>query len=197
MAKKAAPKKAKKIPEHHTRILKGATKTQVKKETKAIRKQKQAKNSVWQNNIVNIGRGLGTGKGNPRAIETPEKLWELFLEYVEWSKANPYKKHIGVVKGKKVYEDRERVLTFIGFEGWLCINEIVYDLAHYESTEKGTDYRPTILRIRKTCSNDTVTGASAGVYNAMIAVRLESLVEKTEVKVDDNRKHVSDLFPLE
>lgn len=152
-----------------------------------------------------LTRGLGTGKGKPRAIETPEKLWELFEEYKVWSKENPYKVHTHTnMRGVKQYQDKERVLTYIGFEGWLCMNEIVYDLTHYETAispntkdHKAVDYRTTIVKIKRVCSLDTITGASAGVYNANIASRLEGLSEKSEVKVEDNRKEVADLFPLD
>lgn len=149
-----------------------------------------------------VSRGLGTGKGRPRAIETPEKLWELFLEYEAWSKNNPYKVHTHTARGVKQYQDKEKVLTYIGFEGWLCLNEVVYDLTHYEVSKnsvdaKSIDYRPIIAKIKRVCSLDTITGASAGVYNANLASRLEGLSEKSEVKVEDNRKEVADLFPLD
>lgn len=179
-----------------------------KKNTKGTRNNKgtignKGNRSPWQTKLDKpLGRGLGSGKGVARSIETPEKLWELFEEYREWSKSTPYQVHTHTVRGVKQYQDKERVLTYIGFEGWLCMNNIVYDLTHYEVTKgtkdlKSVDYRAIIAKIKKVCTLDTVTGASAGVYNANLASRLEGLSEKTEVKVEDNRKEVSDLFPLD
>lgn len=157
-------------------------------------------NEVREHALVKVR--LIEGKGRPRAIETPEKLWELFEEYKIWSKENPYKVHTHTVRGVKQYQEKERVLTYIGFEGWLCLNGIVYDLTHYEviknnSDAKAVDYRTTLVRIKRVCSLDTITGASAGVYNANISSRLEGLTEKSEVKLEDNRKEVADLFPLD
>lgn len=160
----------------------------------------------WENRAVTIDhpltRGLGSGKGKPRAIETPEKLWELFQEYITWSKENPYRVHTHTIKGVKQYQDKERALTYVGFEGWLCLNEIVYDLTHYEvanntKDHKSVDYRTTIAKIKRVCSLDTIGGSQANVYNANISSRLEGLAEKSEVKVEDNRKEVADLFPLD
>lgn len=167
-----------------------------KKQVPAKKKHKASTHTRWQVG-KNVGRGLGSGGGIKRKIETPEKLWDLFMEFQVWSKNTPYKVHTHTVKGKKVYQDRERSITFVGFEGWLCLNEIIYDLTHYEKGQHMVDYRPIITKIKKVCSLDTITGANSGVYNANLSSRLEGLTDNSKVIVEDNRKEVADVFPLD
>jgi len=53
-------------------------------------------------------------------IETPEKMWQLFVDYRTHVKATPRKKMVFVGKnGDKTWEDLERPLTMEGFEN--CI----------------------------------------------------------------------------
>lgn len=136
----------------------------------------------------------------PKLIETPEKLYELFKQYRQWAKSNPYLFHDYVGKdAAEVWKKRERPLTWIGFEGYLAENGIVYHLGNYEHNDRGaySDYLPIIRMIKKQCSNDTVSGALAGVYNQNIAARLEGLSDRSDVNLSDNRKSVADLFPLD
>jgi hypothetical protein len=136
--------------------------------------------------MVMAGRPLGT-----KAIETPEKLLELF---------NPYKWHDYVGKdAEEVWKKRERPITWIGFEGWLTEQGILTGLQHYEqnTNDAYTDYLPVIRVIKRQCSADVITGALAGVYNQNIAARLEGLKEQSDVNLNDNRKVVGEMFPDE
>lgn len=119
-----------------------------------------------------------------KAIQTPQELYKLFTEYKEWVKANPYKFHDFVGKdAEEVWKQRQRALTWIGFEGWLAENEVLTHLGHYEQNTNGayTNFLPTIARIKRECSADVVSGALAGVYQQNIAARIEGLADKKEV----------------
>ena len=120
-----------------------------------------------------------------KAIESPEALKELFNDYKKWSAENPYKWHDFVGKdAEEVWKERQRPLTWIGFEGWLAMEEVVVHLGHYEQNTGGsyTDYLPIVRAIKRECSMDTISGALAGVYNQNIAARLEGLTDKKEVE---------------
>lgn len=163
------------------------------KAKKIIVSKKSPPLKKW-NQLVKTGRGLGSGKGKPKAIETPEKLWSLFEEYRDWSLATPLKVH----QYGKVYQDRARAITFIGFEAYLDEKDVIHHLGNYEQNVDGRyeDYKPIIKKIKKACSNNIITGALGGVYNANLASRLEGLTDKQDIKVDDNRKVVADMFPF-
>jgi hypothetical protein len=58
--------------------------------------------------------------GKHKYIETPEKLWEMFKEYVIHVKTNPRTIDKALQSGKVVQEKLEVPLTMEGFEIW-CI----------------------------------------------------------------------------
>ncbi len=122
--------------------------------------------------------------GAPRAIESPEELYRLFSEYKEWVKTNPYKMHD--FKGKdadEVWIQKQRPISWSGFEGHLARLDILVHLGHYEqnSNDSYAQFLPIIARIKKECSADIIDGALAGAYNQNIAARIEGLADKKEV----------------
>jgi hypothetical protein len=124
--------------------------------------------------------------GKRKYIETPEKMWELFLQYKEWVKSNPIKVHDFVGKdAEEVYRLKERPLTIDGFECWCYDNEIIGDLSHYfaNTDNRYSDYLTICSRIRKAVRNDQIDGGMAGIYNPSITQRLNGLTEKTETEV--------------
>ena len=121
--------------------------------------------------------------GRPPIWKNPEELWEAFEKYWAENKANPYRVQDYVGKdGVMVYRDKERPITFRGFEGWLAENGYCFDLSRYrkEEGEHHKQFVPIITRIRATCDRDMLEGASSGVYSANIASRLLGLVDKQE-----------------
>jgi hypothetical protein len=127
--------------------------------------------------------------GRPPIFETPEEMWEAFCEYKEETKKRPYLQHDFVGKeGQSAYRERERPLTFRGFEGYLAEQGRCYDLRDYERQESDhhKKFSHILTRIRATCDRDMIEGSGAGVYNASIAVRVLGLVDKqhNEVKIE-------------
>lgn len=119
-------------------------------------------------------------------IETPEKLWDYFVNYKDDVKSNPIKKMVFVGKdGLKDYEERERPLTIDGFECWLADKGIIGDLSHYfaNTDNKYSDYLTICSRIKKNVRNDQIEGGMANIYNPSITQRLNGLKEQTESTV--------------
>ena len=122
-------------------------------------------------------------------IETPEKLWELFSEFVEHEKSNPMFKVEYVGKeGDRVNTPLQVPITFEAFECWLADKGIINDLGNYSSNLNGayTDYLPIITRIKNNCFAQNFKGASVGLFNANIIARKLGLADKKEV--DDKRE---------
>ena len=118
-------------------------------------------------------------------IETPEKMWELFLKFKKEKKANP----ILIVDwvggmGKKVVREKERPITMEGFSMWLYESKIIDDVWQYFSNLNGaySDYLGVCSRIRESIRTEQIEGGMAGIYNPSITQRLNGLVEKSEVK---------------
>ena len=116
-------------------------------------------------------------------IETPEKLWEIFLAYKKYTKDNPIKVQDYVGKdGNDVLREKERLLTIEGFECYCFENAIIGDLSHYfaNTDNRYSDYVTICLRIKKMVRKDQIEGGMAGIYNPSITQRLNNLIEKVE-----------------
>lgn len=135
------------------------------------------------NNIFKVmGRPFGTKK-----IESPERLMELFEQYKNYIKANPFLVQDYVGKdGVEVFRTKEKPLTIDGFETWLFQNAFIGDLSHYFANTNGaySDFLTICYAIRKECRNDQINGGMAGIYNPSITQRLNGLTEKSEIKQD-------------
>lgn len=121
--------------------------------------------------------------GRPRNIESPEKLHEYFLKYVEETKAKPFLIKDWVGKDAfQVEREKERPLTMEGFECWLFDSGVISDLSHYFSNrnESYTEFVAICSHIKRVIRKDQIEGGMAGQYNPSITQRLNNLVEKTE-----------------
>ena len=124
--------------------------------------------------------------GKKKYIETPEKLWELFLGYKKEVKDNPklVQEYVGK-DAEMVYREKERPLIMVGFECYVMDHtEITYpDLTEYfeGKNESYKDYFPISSRIRREISNDLLDGGLVMIYSQNLTARLENLVDKKEV----------------
>jgi len=121
--------------------------------------------------------------GRPKNIESPEKLWEYFLNYKDSVSKNPILVHDFVGKdADEVRRERQRPLTMEGFQNWLEDKEIINNLDNYlaNSNNAYSDFSSICSRIRRNIRQDQIEGGMAGVYNPSITQRLNNLVDKTE-----------------
>jgi hypothetical protein len=119
-------------------------------------------------------------------IETPEKLWEYFLAYVEHERNNPMLKREYVGKdGNEVNTPLQVPITFEGFECYLQDQDIIEDLGKYSAnTDKAyTEYVTIIMRIRQNCFVQNFKGASVGLFNANIIAKKLGLIEKSQTTI--------------
>lgn len=129
---------------------------------------------------------MGTSKGNGKYIETPERMWELFVAYANEVKSNPRKKVVFVGKdGLKKDEPLERPLTMEGFELYVADLGIALGLDDYfaNTREAYSDYSAICTRIRKAIRRDQIEGGMVGQYNASITQRLNGLADNQNNKV--------------
>jgi hypothetical protein len=120
-------------------------------------------------------------KGHPRNIETPEKMWELFVAYAAEIKTNPRVKTEYVGKdGNRVETPLERPLTIEGFKNW-CYDGIG-TIEQYFTNQDGlySEYIGICQRIKQNIRQDQIEGGMVGQYNPSITQRLNGLTEKIE-----------------
>jgi hypothetical protein len=128
--------------------------------------------------------------GKNKYIETPEKMWELFLAYKNEVKNNP--RHITDFYGKDGEErikPLERPLTLEGFENYVSDLDIISDLSQYfaNTEQRYTDYQTICSRIRRTIKQDQIEGGMVGQYNPSITQRLNGLTDKQELKIEGKK----------
>jgi hypothetical protein len=131
--------------------------------------------------------------GRYKLIESPDKMWELFLAYKESAKSKPILVQDFVGKdGMEVRRERERPLTMEGFECFVMDNtDITYpDLTHYFAGTDDTykDFFAICSRIRREIRQDQISGGMAGIYNPSITQRLNNLTESTQSKTEGIQK---------
>jgi len=122
----------------------------------------------------------------PKYIESPEKLWQFFTEFVEHERKSPFYKTEYVGKdGNEVQTPLQVPITFEGFECWLADKDIITHLGDYSANKDNRydSYAPIITRIRNNCFSQNFKGAAVGVFNANIIAKKLGLVEKTQTDV--------------
>ena len=131
------------------------------------------------------------GRGRPKAIESPQKMWELFVKYKEQAKANPIvvKDWVGAM-ATAVSREKERPLTMEGFECFVWDEGIAEGVEQYFSNRDGryADFVGVCSRIRRVIREDQIAGGMAGIYNPSITQRLNGLVEKVQ---EDGKKEMT------
>lgn len=129
--------------------------------------------------------------GKPKYIESPERMWELFTEYRQHVKNNPFVVVDWVgAKAVEVEREKEKPLTMEGFELYLFEQDIIDGVDQYFSNFEGRyiDYLAICSRIRKAIREDQISGGMAGLYNPSITQRLNGLVDKVQ---EDGTKEVT------
>lgn len=121
-----------------------------------------------------------------KAIPTPEIMWEHFESYKSQVKNNPIivKDWVGKY-ADVVFREKERPLTFIGFQNYLDENDVITDVTDYFENKDGrySDFIRICSRIQRAIKDDQISGGMAGIYNPSITQRLNSLVEKSETTI--------------
>lgn len=122
-------------------------------------------------------------------IESPQKMWELFVQYKAETKANPFLQHDFVGKdGESVNRKRERCLTMVGFECFVLehTNLTYPDLSSYfEGKGSYKSYFPISSRIRAEIKKDQTEGGMAMIYSQSLTARLNGYGDKTEHTVKE------------
>ena len=127
--------------------------------------------------------------GKPKYIESPQKLWDLFVDYKKQVKDNPIIVKDWVGKdSEQVYREKEKPLTMVGFECYVCDNtNISYpDLTvYFEGKEESyKNYFPISSRIKAEILNDQLTGGMVMIYSQSLTARVNNISDKQEIKHD-------------
>lgn len=126
-----------------------------------------------------MGRPIGT-----KNIQTPDKMWEYFLDYKKQVKDNPIIVKDWVGKdATNVYREKEKPLTFIGFQNYLDDIEVITDVTDYfeNKDSRYTSYIRICSRIKRNIQDDQIAGGMTGIYNPSITQRLNGLTDNVDL----------------
>lgn len=137
--------------------------------------------------------------GRPKAIPTPERLWELACDYFKDVDANPIQKEElikgGMFAGDKGTVNLQRPYTFEGLEVFLYHNGIISKLDDYRANTYGNygEFQDVVRVIEKTIRTQKFEGASSGIFNASIISAELGIAKKVEQTITMEQP----LFPEE
>jgi len=125
-------------------------------------------------------------------IESPEKFWDLFVEFRELKLSQKIKQQVTSRAGVETLEHTPP-LTWAGFDAWLYEKKVITDTGDYRTNEKGKydEFSEVIRAITNIMYTQKFEGASVGVFNANIIARDLGLKDSTET----NLKVEQPLFP--
>jgi hypothetical protein len=118
--------------------------------------------------------------GKPKYIETPERMWELFLEYAKETKSRTRPIQKATARGVLI-EEHTPPLTIEGFKNYCA--RTVGDLNRYffNRDNEFAEYATIVTRIKEEIRQDQIEGSMVGQYNSNLTARLQGLVDKQEV----------------
>lgn len=122
-----------------------------------------------------------------RIFKSPDELehaWTLYkeslkFEALEWLKVQ----YVGK-DGCRMTDAMKLPYTMEGFEVFCYENYGTVEQYFKNKDDYYTDFVPICSHIKKEIRSNQITGGLLGVYNPSITQRLNSLVEKSETKVD-------------
>jgi len=142
----------------------------------------QSKNEWWRPKV-----------GRPRIYNSPDELWQDCVEYFEETDARKWVKKDWVGKdAEEVTRETETPYTMTGLFVSLDI-----DKKTWSDYKARPEFSHIISRVEAICTTQKVEGALVGAFAHNLVARLEGIKDVSEVNLNDARKAVSDLFPLD
>lgn len=138
---------------------------------------------------------LRSKHGRDKLFATPELLWEAACEYFQWCEENPL---IEIdFKGKdadRVEIPKMRAFTLHGLCIYLDVSTGYFREFKKDCTK---DFVLVVTRIEEVIYEQKFTGSAAGFLNPNIIARDLGLKDTQDLNVNDSRKDVSAIFPLD
>ena len=117
----------------------------------------------------------------PKYIATPEAMWDLFVSYRDWCKANPrFQYSLSNKTGEATAIPLERPLTQVGFRSYAADNGSTVTDYFSNKDDRYSEYATICTRIEEAIRHDQIEGGMTVQYNASITQRLNNLTERVD-----------------
>jgi len=131
---------------------------------------------------------LAENPGRPKLFPTPEDFWKAFCEYRLWANQHPWYKNEAIkggdLAGEIVSIPIERPLTLGGFAVYIGCG--INTIQRYGRDEEYKEFFTVFTRVENETRSQKFEGAAVGTFNANIIARDLGLVDKKELKGDNN-----------
>ena len=134
-----------------------------------------------------------TKAGRPKKFKNPAELWKQCVKYFEQCDNNPIITHETTKGPKGNYEKEVKHRIPYTWQG-LYVFLGVCNLDHYKNND---DFSGILNIISNVIYDQKLSGAAAGVFNANIIYRDLGLADHKSVDLNDQRKKVDELFPMD
>jgi len=119
--------------------------------------------------------------GKPRGLKNPEQMLSWFIEYRDYTKANPrYKIEYVGKEGQRVKTPLETPLTIEGFKCFCYDKGVDPNRCWYKVDDALPDYVRIVTRIKQFIREDQIGGGMVGQYNSNLTARMNNIKEQTE-----------------
>jgi len=156
-------------------------------------------------NIGNEFWKLRSKHGRDRLFATPELMWEAACEYFQWVIDNPdyeikpmvVSQGGGISSVEMVQVPIKKPFLLEGLCIYLGCNSAYFRNFKNQERAKEQDFSSVIAQIEEVIYSQKLSGAISGYFNSNIVSRHLGLKEASEINLNDNRKQVAELFPLD
>lgn len=192
-------KKTKKPVKRNPRAGKGASKNvstimTVEKPVRHDLLKQHGRGTRTASEIDVMGKG-----GREAAFVDPERLLQVFKDYVQWSDENPILEHDIKVEDKTlvdVHKEHRRPWTLHGFCMYIGLHTGWWKDFKQSKTFKEKQFYSVFAAIENACYWQKFDGAAVGTYNATIIARDLGLRDETNMTLNDQREQTGGLFPF-
>jgi len=144
-----------------------------------------AKAKKGDKRIGNNFNALRESFGTPKLFPTPEELWNLCIDYMEYCAENPLTRNDSIKSGDKAGQtfpvEMPRVYSIKGFASFLGVCKAT--LYNYEKHENYKEFHDTFARIKDIFDNNLLENALVGNYDQRLAAMRLGMTAKQEMKV--------------
>lgn len=122
--------------------------------------------------------------GRPPKYETPEALWDKFVEYCDYTFNNPIETTEKSATSENTFVRTRQYIRPLTLTGFSCFAGLNGYQLYKRDNGKRNGFSKVFTRIEECVQTQQVEGAIAGVYKENIVARINSIADKTEQQLD-------------
>lgn len=159
------------------------------------------KGYLLKGNKMHLLRGPDNqGQRKPGGAKTPEELFDLMVQYIQWCEDNPIWKNEAIKGGERAGEiiqiPTDRPWTIKGFCSYVMRSRVWYRKMRFD--RKGQqDWLDIMEWFDNTCESQRLDFALVGIYPASLVASLDEYKKESYEMTDEDKEKKSSGFKIE